>query len=366
MRSVVLKSGIRVMDRIMVTDLLKQDGMVIGAVGFHTRTGDFYVFKAKATVICTSGGIGEAMAYRAGAEISGKEFMMGTGSYRYAGPEYYGDKDIGERVDTRSKQIKPPVAGGWYWSGGGSHYVDRYIDAEGRKVNRYTIGAAVHEGRAPMLWNIDAATEEEIGDIQREVDQGQTRFMLERVGFDPSKRGIYQMPGLGMGGYGMGGLTGFHGGGSGISSIDTKCTTQLPGLFAAGDAYNSRTVGAKYPYWGFGLSDASVTGARAGRSAAEYASKVARITIDREQSSRLKDGIYAPMERQGGFDRNWVNAQLRNITGGYYVYLVRHGERLKAALALVEFLQESRWSQDMPNPRMLMAWFTYMSPGVPF
>ena len=163
--------------------------------------------------------------------------------------------------------------------------------------------------------------------------------MLERVGFDPNKRGIYRMAGMGMSGYGMGGLHGFHGGGSGISAIDTKCTTQLPGLYAAGDAYNSATVGAKYPFWGFGLSNASVTGARAGRSAAEYASRAGEITMDSQELARLKNSIYTPLEKQGGFDKNWVNAQLRNITGGYYVYLVRHGERLKAALTLVEFLK---------------------------
>ena len=101
------------MDRIMMTDLLKQDGRVVGAVGFHGRSGDFLVLKAKATVLCTGGGIlgvrrgapplstyeGEAMAYRAGAEMSGKEFAIsGTGPYSYVGTGYgaYGDRGQGK------------------------------------------------------------------------------------------------------------------------------------------------------------------------------------------------------------------------------------------------------------------------------
>ena len=349
LRGVVLDNGIKIMDRTMITDLIKQDGEVVGAVGFHTRTGDFYIFKSKATIVCTSGGVGETMAYRAGAEVSGKEFLMGTGSYKYAGPEYYGDREGEERVDITGKKINPPVTGGWTAIAG--HYIDRYIDAEGRKVNRYTMGTAIHEGRAPILWNIDDAEETEINNVLREIEQGKLGFKQERVGWDVSKRGIFSQPGMGMAGYGMGGLHGFHGGGSGISAIDTKCNTQIPGLFAAGDAYNSATVGAKYPFWGFGLSNASVTGARAGHSAAEYASKSKDSAIDHEKVEQLKHSIFAPLERQGGFDNNWVNTQLRNITGGYYVYLVRHGRRLEAAITLVEFLRNHVLPKMYATPR---------------
>ncbi len=349
LRAVVVKSGVKIMDRTMITDLVKQDGRVVGAIGFNTRTGDFYIFKAKATVICTSGGVGEAMAYRAGCEITNKEFVMGTGSYSYAGPEYYGDRGDGEKINLKGKKINPPVTGGW--TAIASHYIDRYVDAEGRKVNRYTMGTAIHEGRAPILWNIDAAEEKEIKDVLREIEQGGLGFKQERVDWDVAKRGLFSQPGMGMGGYGMGGLHGFHGGGSGIRSIDTKCTTQVPGLYAAGDAYNSGSVAAKYPFWGFGLSNATVTGAIAGKSAAEYAFHAEEVKIDKEEIAKLKNSIYDPLERKGGFDRNWVNAQIRNITGAYYVGIVRHGDRLKAALPLIEFLKNHIAPKMYAEPR---------------
>ena len=91
LRNPTTKSGAKIMDGIMITDLINQDGRVVGAVGFHVRSGDFYIFKSKATIVCTGGGTlslttydGEAMAYRAGADISGKEFSIsGTGPFKY-------------------------------------------------------------------------------------------------------------------------------------------------------------------------------------------------------------------------------------------------------------------------------------------
>ena len=73
--------------RIMVTELLQQDGHITGAVGFHVRTGQFYSFAAKAVVIAcgrggwkcsygknTSTGEGLLLAYQAGAELCNMEF----------------------------------------------------------------------------------------------------------------------------------------------------------------------------------------------------------------------------------------------------------------------------------------------------
>ena len=90
-RSKVLSSGVRIMDNVMVVELLKQGGAVVGAVGFHVRGGGMVVIQAGAVVIATGTlsfkhdtsptyfwtGDGEAMAYRAGAEISGREFNNG-------------------------------------------------------------------------------------------------------------------------------------------------------------------------------------------------------------------------------------------------------------------------------------------------
>lgn len=73
----------------MITDLLTQNGRVIGAMGFPMEADTAIIITAKATILCTGAGTfksygfpiscltfdGDAMAYRAGAEITGKEFV---------------------------------------------------------------------------------------------------------------------------------------------------------------------------------------------------------------------------------------------------------------------------------------------------
>jgi succinate dehydrogenase/fumarate reductase flavoprotein subunit len=82
-----------------------------------------------------------------------------------------------------------------------------------------------------------------------------------------------------------------------------------------------------------------VTGARAGRAAAQYASKAKGMPPDNAALTELKQGIYVPMNRVGGFAPHWVEQQLYNLMMPYYVLLVKHGDRLAATLTMVQFLK---------------------------
>jgi succinate dehydrogenase/fumarate reductase flavoprotein subunit len=347
MRRQALKIGVKIVDRVMVTDLLKQDGVVIGAVGFHTRTGDFFSFKAKATVMSTGNGTfdmagamgpvsflsydGEAMAYRAGAEIGGKEFTnVGSAAY-------IAEKNEETKISLRDRTINtiPSEYPAWVSYGPHISFIDSYVDAEGYRSGRLTAANAVHEGRGPIIYNLDAARPEDLEATLRDIKDSKTEFRLERVGMDLTKGGLFagvlrleSTPGHGI-----------FGGGTGISSTNMECATTLSGLYAAGDVYHSRALGASYPAFGFGLRNASVTGARAGRAATQYVSRTERITIDSKELIRLKQNIYGPMERTGGFPPRWVHQQLQNLITPYYIMIVRHGDRLNAALTIVEFLK---------------------------
>jgi succinate dehydrogenase/fumarate reductase flavoprotein subunit len=153
------KVGIKVMDRIMVTDLLKQNGKVVGAIGFLMESYDLYIFKAKVTILTAgrntfkapgmniSGVTGDAdgMAYRAGAEITGKEFPdLHTSLAIY--PAW---KSTGE--------LYPAF---WY-----------YTDSEGKPITVVGMDlgtvAVIHAGRGPVLWDFDAATPEDLDAIDK-------------------------------------------------------------------------------------------------------------------------------------------------------------------------------------------------------
>ena len=100
MAAAVKKRGVNVLNWTMVVDLLTNKGKVVGATAVNTRTGEFTVIKAKATVMATGGfarcyeadqplvgkyqfgfhwcpatasGDGYAATYRAGAELVGMD-----------------------------------------------------------------------------------------------------------------------------------------------------------------------------------------------------------------------------------------------------------------------------------------------------
>ena len=89
LRDQVKKAGVRMVERTTMTELLKKDGQVVGAVGFPMEQDKAIVIFARTVVISTGCGTfktpgwpgssithdGEAMAFRVGAEISGKEFV---------------------------------------------------------------------------------------------------------------------------------------------------------------------------------------------------------------------------------------------------------------------------------------------------
>jgi succinate dehydrogenase/fumarate reductase flavoprotein subunit len=348
MRQQALKVGVLIMDRIMITDLLTREGTAVGAVGFHTRTGDFYQFSAKAVVMSTGNGTfrnvpgamgpvgflsydGESMAYRRGARIGGKEFAN-TGATGFAA-----EKDEDARVDLRGKTFNtiPAKYPGWVSYGPAISFTSSYVDAEGYETNRVVAANTIHEGRGPIYWNLDGARPEDLEATLRDIKDSKTEFRLERVGIDLTKGGIFtgvlrleSAPGHSV-----------FGGGTGISSTGTDCATDIPGLYGAGDVYRSKAIGAAYPAFGFALRNASVTGARAGRAAAQFASRMRRIPPDGKELPELKEAMYAPRERTGGFSPEWAEQQLYNLMMPYYVLLVKHGERMAAALTMVRFLK---------------------------
>jgi succinate dehydrogenase/fumarate reductase flavoprotein subunit len=275
---------------------------------------------------------GESMAYRCGAGIGGKEFSN-TGASGYLAP-----KNEDKRIDLHGKKINmiPSKYPGWVSYGPAISFTNSYVDAEGYETNRMMAANTIHEGRGPIYWNLDAATPLELEATLRDIRESKTEFRLERVGIDLTEGGLFtgvlrleSAPGHSI-----------FGGGAGISSTSTDCATEIPGLYGAGDVYRSKAIGAGYPAFGFALRNASVTGARAGRAAARYAARTSKFSPEINELSEMKEAIYAPMNRTGGFSPVWVEQQLYNLMMPYYVLLVKHADRMNAALTMINFLKD--------------------------
>ncbi|MDF2521381.1 MAG: FAD-dependent oxidoreductase, partial [Clostridia bacterium] len=281
--------GVKIYDRTMVTALLtedgKQGGRCIGATGIHTRTGKFFVFKSKASVMCMSRparvwlfsaelpglcefrptqciGDGHAMGWRSGAEFTmmeksvGAEFSASGRSYPpygagnnhntwYAaslidsnGREVpYADRD-GNLLERVSDRFRPAKGQKFFMKGGNIENAKYEYDGpetlplskmaeEGYKLPFYADLSSLPEQERKVIWGMM------IG------EEGKTKIPIYKnyndAGFDPKKHVIQC--------YGSGWtsasflpqerqLFGLPGG----FFNDWRLSTNLPGLYAAGDS----------------------------------------------------------------------------------------------------------------------------------
>jgi succinate dehydrogenase/fumarate reductase flavoprotein subunit len=120
------KSGVRFIDAIQITDLITEDGICRGTVGFHKKTGQFYAFSSKSVILTLGGagaiygqtdnapgatGDGYALAMAAGLELMDMEFVQfyplvyaGSGHAHMILPAPFAD--IGKIVNRQGEDIK--------------------------------------------------------------------------------------------------------------------------------------------------------------------------------------------------------------------------------------------------------------------
>jgi len=337
LRKKALEVGVNIMDRIMITDLLKQDGAIVGAVGFHTRDGDFYVFKARTIIVATGQGAfkspgyphdywtadGECMCYRAGAELTNKEFTMQCEYIFREHPALFTVVGAG-----RGRNI----------NGLGEEYMENYYRRHKKGVGspdltHKTWMFEVDAGRGPAMVDLDIPWDAETTK-DKLIEEEKTilrMYVRERIGHNlrEGKHEILQ-----------GGAPTAQGPCGGGVLIDTRCQTQLPGLFAAGDTGGTNVTGATYIGVGWGLANAVVSGNIAGEAAAEYSKTVPKTaSVDEQEVARLREIAYTPLNRSSGFRASWVLQMMQNTMVPYYISGVKRPELMKAALTLMEFIQ---------------------------
>jgi len=346
LRGKALEKGVKILDRIFITDLLKQDGRICGAVGFHSREGNFYTFKAKAvvnaagrchyktpTAACAYGtGDSYAMGYRAGAELTSMEFC-------------------GRRAPTAAicDAMVPPASALLRLRGGvvnakGEQFYERYSPKYKASVPSHWLmcwAFEVHAGRGPIYYNYDVLTPEDkklwkekyLGKIQGYCIPHQ----FEQSGIEMTGKVEAKATQLG--------------GAGGLRLINTGCETSLPGLYAAGDSGANNRYCAGLPTTGTALQNAAVAGHRAGQAAAEYALETKKPVIDEKEVARLKEITFMPLRRVGGFSPDCVLERLQYTIIPYDILFIRHGKRLQAALTMVEFFRDhfvpKLWAKDI-------------------
>ena len=126
----------------------------------------------------------------------------------------------------------------------------------------------------------------------------------------------------------------------GLVPINDKCESNIPGLYAAGDALGSYMVGAIYTQIGSSLAGSAVQGAIAGEAAADYSKTVELIKISTKKRSSVEEEIFAPLYRESGYSPAWVTQTLQGIMIPNFILYIKKEKLMEAALAYIEELRD--------------------------
>jgi succinate dehydrogenase/fumarate reductase flavoprotein subunit len=395
--------GVQVFNRIMATVLFteggKQGSRVIGAGGLHLRTGEFYIFKSKATILSmavpagqwifstelnglasifndpNNSGEGTAMAWKAGAELALMERSgraLASGGFRYPP---YGTGDCNNTwfacsiVDANGKEVP------WVDREGNilKTVSERYRPAPGQKFSHYgrmgpyeiwgpclipDLSQRIAQGEftLPLFADLPGMPEHERRAIWGLMipHEGKCRIIYDtytRAGFDPDQD-MLQLPVMPPDQYGQGPNWELFGprqwrevafGGGGGVVFDWDLQSSLAGLFVAGSQQFSGGTHAH----------AAATGRYAGRKAAGHALNAELGSIDRKQVEEEKARIYAPAKRSGGMGWKELKAGICRIMQDYCGEY-KNAETLELGLRWLESIRESEASTAFArNPHEL-------------
>ena len=350
--------GIKIYDRVMATSLLTDKGIqgarVVGATGVNARTGEFMIFKAKATVLCSSSGgsiwlistelsgyntmspravsgDGIAMAWRAGAEFALMERsgIMGiTPGFKHRWYTGAGDASYENvmLVDANGKALPIVTEPGWRQKNidrmgmGFSAIREKVLSGE-YALPFYGDFPSMPEIERKVVWNM-LLEEESTGKII--VDT------YSEAGFNPAKDQLQNYALIE--GSSLPQWREANGGGL-VTDWDLK--TNLDGLYAAGTQLFSPGD----------HSFAAATGRYAGRKAAAFAREADAAAVSRDQISREKARIYAPVRRGDGMDWKELHAGIARVMQ-YYCSEYKTESLFKIRLETLQEIEE-KWAPTL-------------------
>ena len=315
-----IHQGMEVYMECTVLDLLTDGGKIAGALAYWRDSGTFVQFRAKAVVLATGGlgkcytitsnswectGDGQALAFRAGAELVDMEFvqfhptgmvwppsvrgLLVTEGVRGEGGvlknrndqrfmfNYIPDMFAGEYAETEDEAKR------WLY---GDKDARRPPDLLTRDVVARAIRSEVRAGRGTLHGGafLDIANQASESQIKRKLPGMYHQFM-QLGNLDITKHYMEVGP---TSHYVMGGVR---------VDPDT-CMTSVAGLYAAGEVagglHGANRLG------GNSLTDLLVFGRRAGESAAEYAKSLSGMSqVNPEQVQEIERTALAPFDESG-------------------------------------------------------------------
>jgi succinate dehydrogenase/fumarate reductase flavoprotein subunit len=333
-----LDKGAKVLNRVYMVDVIKRDGRIIGAIGFHYQTGECYIIQAKETIIACGGcnhkarplwhmncGEGVAMAYNAGAEMRNAEFSntyMISNVYTKADDrgaasmKHLWENALGERMVEKYPELKP--------------------DGINMKLWVLAMYREIEAGRGPVYLNLigqkDLVMQDEgwrtTNNSHCNRTHGYPRMMLEK-GININEQKVEWQP-----------VPEYHGG---PIRIDLNCQTTIPGLYATGDSVQNGSgyVGAREGCGILGpIGFCVVTGFNAGIASGKDAPSIPKVEIKRAEADMLLNEISNPLDVKDGFSPYDAIKEIQEIVFPVRNSYVKRKDRLENALTMLDKVKE--------------------------
>lgn len=332
--------GVKFIDKVVVSDLLKDENRISGAAGFSILDGTAYLFKARSIILANGSqnydmtplwfgtGNGVAMAYRAGAEMRNAEF--------------------GNMCDFA---IRDPETGWIYYAGAHTAH-DHLYNAGGENISqKYRPG--LHSSMDPiaaLAWYKEtlAGNGPIYADLEGFASSDAHRFKFHPKAAERFARSAAKSP-AGMTAGKPEVVPGFIGELSCVR-VDHQMATSMPGLFAAGDVSGSGSARAgavpapPAKIHGTGILNALFMGMKAGPAAASYAKALKEWGIepqvDHAEVGVIEEKRQAKFKRKDGVSPLEVIHKVQEAMAPADYSLIKSENRLQEALDYVMSLHE--------------------------
>ena len=319
------RRGVKRICRTLVTDLLQRDGQIVGAVGFNTINGDFYIFKAGAVVHATGRagdykssphnhtGTSEGieMALRVGAELKNCEFLR-----VWNGPKLFAWEGQTVLMPLGAKLVNAR----------GETFMDKYSPILGNNTDPHynVMGMAfeAREGRGPFYLDCSQMSPDAIEVTKPAAGWQKLSYdRLTELGMNLYKDKTEWVPQV---------KSSYEG-----IVVDTKGRIGVPGMFAAGGWAPDPGL----YMGGWMLCRTAVTGYIAGENAAKYAKSQAPLQIDEGEVKNCKKKLYTPLGKDGITPKE-VLRKIQEVVFPYDVSILKSEASLKRALGEIEHIKK--------------------------
>jgi succinate dehydrogenase / fumarate reductase, flavoprotein subunit len=304
--------GVKSLGKVCITDLIKKDDTVVGAVGFNILNGDYYIFHANVTIL-TAGDNSIALALRAGAKLKNCEFGVVRPNpklFMWEGQTSLfplGAKLVNAKNEPFMERYSPKYGSNTDW-----HYnaVGMAIETRANRGPTYLDCGAMNAENAELMKPV---TGWQILNYRRLIKLG----VLKDFFHDKTEW-----------------ITVYQGTFAGLVA-DLEGRTGIPGLLVAGTAH---AVEPGVYMGGWNLCKTAVTGYIAGETAGKYAGSQTKLPIDGTQFETYKSRLFASLGKAGISPRDAIR-KVRETVSPPEVCLLKSDSRLEKALTGLEYLK---------------------------